>query len=141
MWRVPSCPLLQSFCSLITAPKIVKNHCLWHVYWHHLCLLFIFLHCWIQLFAYYFTQIFLCKRDFESDITWMRITFSVPLMTKYPPGSIGHSLSFAISAGVLFVRTQFELRNMIGILKTHRFRNISLIVLIRRRSEIASTTK
>ena len=50
----------------------------------------------------------------------MRITFSVPLMTKYPPGSIGHSLSFAISAGVLFVRTQFELRNMIGILKTHR---------------------
>lgn len=38
------------------------------------------------------------------------------LKTKVP-GSKGHSLSFANSAGVFPVRTQLELRSIIGILQ------------------------
>lgn len=38
-------------------------------------------------------------------------------LNRNVPGSKGHSLSFANSAGVFPVRTQLELRSMIGILQ------------------------
>jgi len=41
-------------------------------------------------------------------------------MSANVPGSKGHSLSFANSAGVFPVRTQLELRSIIGILQENQ---------------------
>lgn len=53
---------------------------------------------------------------FLLNCSWTRMTFSVPLTIKYPPGSRGHSFNTVISEGVLLANTHFELRSMIGIL-------------------------
>lgn len=53
---------------------------------------------------------------FFDSCSWIRITFSVPLTTKYPPRSIGHSLARANSAAFLPVKWHLELRNITGIL-------------------------
>lgn len=38
----------------------------------------------------------------------MKPTFSEPLMTKYPPGSSGHSLSSVRSRSDIFASIQYE---------------------------------
>ena len=43
-----------------------------------------------------------------------RMTFSVPLTTKYPPGSRGHSIMRASWSSVRPVRTHLLLRNIMG---------------------------
>ena len=62
---------------------------------------------------------------FFDNCSWIRITFSVPRMMKYPPGSIGHSFSWAISADVFPAKIQLELRSIIGILWKERYRSMS----------------
>jgi hypothetical protein len=42
------------------------------------------------------------------------MTFSVPLTTKYPPGSSGHSIIFASCASDLPVKMHLLLLNMMG---------------------------
>jgi hypothetical protein len=53
-------------------------------------------------------------RFFES-CSWTRMTFSVPLTMKYPPGSSGHSTMRASWASLRPVRTHLFDRSMIGI--------------------------
>jgi len=51
---------------------------------------------------------------FLLNCSWTKITFSVPLTMKYPPGSRAHSFICAICLSVFPVSLHFELRNMIG---------------------------
>lgn len=51
---------------------------------------------------------------FLLNCSWTRITFSVPLTMKYPPGSRAHSFSCPMSLSLLLDRTHLELRSMIG---------------------------
>ena len=51
---------------------------------------------------------------FLLSCSWIRITFSVPFTTKYPPGSSGHSPSRASSASDFPVNTHLLDRSMSG---------------------------
>ena len=52
---------------------------------------------------------------FLLSCSWIKITFSVPLTTKYPPGSSGHSPSLASCSSDFPVKMQRLDRSMRGI--------------------------
>lgn len=65
--------------------------------------------CTIPFFGSFSTMI-----RFLLSCSCTKITLSVPLTTKYPPGSNGHSLSFAISHSLLLDRTHLLLLSIMG---------------------------
>lgn len=79
----------------------------------------------------FYDEIASCKQILCKKKTHNQRRNSLKHLYDAVPGSRGHSLSFASSIGVFPVRTQFELRSMIGILKHMNNKNITVMKWLR----------